>query len=137
MNALKISLLVSTLVVVPAAMAGGAEPVVKEHPGVVALSQDAAGEWVYRSFPQITRLYVHRQDRPGKSLCDDRCASTWPPLLADDGERGRRVGAWSVIKRDDGQAQWAYKGQPVYLRFHDMPEDIHAVEVEGFRQLKP
>jgi hypothetical protein len=52
-------------------------------------------------------------------------------------ESGKKVGYWSVIRRPDGNPQWAYKGQPVYMRFHDMPADPHAIEVEGFRPLKP
>jgi predicted lipoprotein with Yx(FWY)xxD motif len=120
------------------ASAGGAEPKNKEHPDVVALSQSTSGEWVYKSFPQLTRLYVTTADGPRKSGCDDTCATAWPPLAArDDDKAGRKVGNWSVVVRDNGQKQWAYKGQPVHLRFHDLPEDSYGVDVEGFRQLEP
>lgn len=129
--------IVSCLAGAALSVSQAAEPDLKSHPGVVALSQTATGEWIYRSFPQLTTLYVNDKDRPGKSLCNEKCMTAWPPLSADDSERGVQVGHWSVIARDDGKAQWAYKNQPVYLRFHDMPTGPHAIEVEGFRELEP
>jgi len=46
------------------------------------------------------------------------------------------------ITRQDGPhrretLQWAYKGQPVYMRFHDLPLGPYAKEIEGFRLLQP
>jgi predicted lipoprotein with Yx(FWY)xxD motif len=138
MTAQALSLLFSfALVLLPTAALGQSEPANKEHPGVVALSKDSGGVWAYKSFPQLTTLYTSQRDSRGKSGCDERCSSIWPPLAAGTQETGKKVGNWSVINRSDGRSQWAYKGQPVYMRFHDMPADPHAMEVEGFRPLKP
>ena len=41
------------------------------------------------------------------------------------------VGSWTIIKRDDGTRQWAYKGQPVYTLFHDNVEKPIGNGVEG------
>ena len=29
------------------------------------------------------------------------------------------MGDWTLVARDDGAKQWAYKGHPIYLLFHD------------------
>ncbi|MDR3398083.1 MAG: hypothetical protein P4M06_11035 [Pandoraea sp.] len=49
----------------------------------------------------------------GKSTCNGPCAEAWPPVMAAPGAKAE--GDYSVITRDDGKMQWAYKGKPVYL----------------------
>ena len=48
----------------------------------------------------------------GKSVCNGPCADNWPPLLVVEGESPS--GDYSVVVRDDGRKQWAYKGRPLY-----------------------
>jgi predicted lipoprotein with Yx(FWY)xxD motif len=57
-------------------------------------------------------LYSFDKDAGGKSACNGPCATNWPPLMA--GADAKASGDWSVITRDDGSKQWAYKGKPVY-----------------------
>ncbi|ROL92845.1 COG4315 family predicted lipoprotein [Pseudomonas chlororaphis] len=57
-------------------------------------------------------LYTFAKDAGGKSMCNDKCAANWPPLMAASGDKA--VGEWTVIKRDDGSMQWAYDGKPLY-----------------------
>ncbi|KVD86290.1 hypothetical protein WS63_21020 [Burkholderia stagnalis] len=57
-------------------------------------------------------LYTFDRDAPGKSMCDSGCAASWPPALADAYDTAS--GAWSIVRRDDGKMQWAYKGHPLY-----------------------
>jgi predicted lipoprotein with Yx(FWY)xxD motif len=58
-------------------------------------------------------LYTFDKDAtPGKSACNGPCATNWPPALAADGAKA--TGDWTIITRDDGLKQWAYKGKPVY-----------------------
>lgn len=58
-------------------------------------------------------LYTFDRDAtPGKSACNGPCATNWPPLMAGAMESGS--GDWTVITRDDGSKQWAYKGKPLY-----------------------
>src|SRR5271169_3136195 len=54
-------------------------------------------------------LYTWDRDTtPGKSGCNGQCATNWPPLLASaDAKAG---GDYTVVARDDGSKQWAYKG---------------------------
>jgi predicted lipoprotein with Yx(FWY)xxD motif len=58
-------------------------------------------------------LYTFDKDAGGKSACNGPCAGNWPPLMA--GSDAKAWGDWSVIARDDGGKQWAYKGRPLYL----------------------
>jgi predicted lipoprotein with Yx(FWY)xxD motif len=59
-------------------------------------------------------LYTFDKDAAGsgKSVCNGPCATNWPPLLAADGESAGSD--YSVVMRDDGRKQWAYKGKPLY-----------------------
>ncbi|MBS4079926.1 COG4315 family predicted lipoprotein [Pseudomonas rustica] len=57
-------------------------------------------------------LYTFAKDSAGKSMCNDKCATNWPPLMATAGDKS--MGDWTVIKRDDGKMQWAYQGMPLY-----------------------
>ncbi len=60
-------------------------------------------------------LYTFDRDVSGnnKSVCNDMCAKNWPPLLV--GIEGEARGAYSIVTRDDGSRQWAYKGKPLYF----------------------
>jgi predicted lipoprotein with Yx(FWY)xxD motif len=108
-----------------------------EHPGDTALSQEQSGAWVYKSFPGLAHLYTYDRDGSLVSRCVEGCASAWPPLLATIGKVGEKVGDWTIIARDDGRQQWAYKGHPAYIRFHDLEEDAQSLAAEGFHLLTP
>ena len=62
--------------------------------------------------PNGMTLYTFDKDVAGKSMCNDACASNWPPLLAMSGDAAS--GDYTVITRDDGKKQWALKGKPLY-----------------------
>ncbi|MDR2333954.1 MAG: hypothetical protein LBE61_10760 [Burkholderiaceae bacterium] len=69
--------------------------------------------------PNQMTLYVFDKDAAGsgKSVCNGGCATNWPPLAAQKGAVAEAD--WSVITRDDGSAQWAYKGRPLYYWVKD------------------
>ena len=69
--------------------------------------------------PAGMTLYTFDNDAAGsgKSACNGQCATTWPPLQAEDGDKDS--GDYSVITRDDGKKQWAYKGKPLYQWVND------------------
>jgi predicted lipoprotein with Yx(FWY)xxD motif len=68
-------------------------------------------------------LYVFDKDAGGKSVCNGQCATNWPPLVAAADAKASTD--WSVISRDDGAKQWAYKGKPLYTWAKDTkPGDI-------------
>jgi predicted lipoprotein with Yx(FWY)xxD motif len=58
-------------------------------------------------------LYVFDKDAGGKSACNGPCAANWPPLMVVGDAAGS--GDWTIVVRDDGGKQWAYKGKPLYL----------------------
>lgn len=62
--------------------------------------------------PQGLTLYTFDRDTAGKSACNGGCATNWPPLMAAPGTSA--TGDYSVITRDDGGKQWAYRGKPLY-----------------------
>jgi predicted lipoprotein with Yx(FWY)xxD motif len=57
-------------------------------------------------------LYTYAQDQPGKSVCNGECAKNWPPLAAPADAVPQ--GDWTVIQRDDGGRQWAWRGSALY-----------------------
>ena len=70
-------------------------------------------------------LYTFDRDAAGKSNCNGQCAQNWPPLMA--AADAAASGDWSVVTRDDGAKQWAYKGKPLYT----WVKDTQAGEVTG------
>lgn len=58
-------------------------------------------------------LYTFDKDAGDKSACNGPCATNWPPLVA--AADAKASGDWTLISRDDGARQWAYKGKPLYL----------------------
>ena len=72
-------------------------------------------------------LYTYDADKKGsgKSSCNGVCAVNWPPFMVAG--NAAPVGDYSVVTRDDGKAQWAFKGQPLYY----WPEDQEPGDTYG------
>ncbi|MBS0332538.1 MAG: DUF1775 domain-containing protein, partial [Proteobacteria bacterium] len=65
-------------------------------------------------------LYTFNYDTMvGMSHCEDDCAKMWPPLLAPKGSKA--FGAWTLVPRMNGAAQWALKDKPLYTYSGDKP----------------
>ncbi|KQR45757.1 hypothetical protein [Acidovorax sp. Leaf160] len=64
-------------------------------------------------------LYTFDKDTAGsgKSTCNGQCAVNWPPLMA--GTSAPTAPNYSVVQRDDGGRQIAYKGKPLYYWVKD------------------
>jgi predicted lipoprotein with Yx(FWY)xxD motif len=68
-------------------------------------------------------LYTFAKDSKGKSACNGPCATNWPPLMAASADKAGD--GYTLIKRDDGKMQWAYKDKPLYTWKNDKkPGDI-------------
>ncbi|MBC2768340.1 COG4315 family predicted lipoprotein [Pusillimonas minor] len=81
-------------------------------------------------------LYTFDKDvaGTGKSVCNGPCAVNWPPLVAEAGASAS--GDYTIITRDDGAKQWAYKGKPLYFWVKDKsPGDKTGEGVNGVWQL--
>ena len=73
-------------------------------------------------------LYTFDKDSANRSNCNGACAAAWPPFaVANPAFAG---GDFSVITRDDGTAQWAYKGMPLYF----FSGDAKAGDANGDKQ---
>jgi len=70
-------------------------------------------------------LYTYDNDKEaGKSSCVDKCLAAWPAAAVPASTKA--TGDFSVITRDDGSKQLAYKGKPLYTFVQDKaPGDIH------------
>ena len=112
--------LAATLLTAPATQAlAGASPPVKTEAGLLV---GTSGMTLYTFDTDTTGS--------GKSACNGPCAQNWPPLLAADADRGS--GDYSVVTRDDGSKQWAYKGRPLYSWSKDAkPGDTSGDGVKG------
>jgi len=62
-------------------------------------------------------LYIFDKDSDGKSACNGPCAANWPALKAEASDSAGNN--YTVIARDDGSKQWAYKGKPLYTFVKD------------------
>lgn len=70
-------------------------------------------------------LYLFEKDPRGESECYGACLSVWPPVLTDgepEAEGGAQQSKLSTIRRDDGSAQVAYNGHPLYYYQADTEE---------------
>lgn len=86
-----------------------------QTPAPAATGQTAKGEALVND--KRMTLYTFDRDAPAKSNCNGQCATNWPPLAAP--ASAQATGEWSVVTRDDGSKQWAYKGKPLYAWVND------------------
>ncbi len=70
-------------------------------------------------------LYTFDKDAAGsgKSVCNGGCATLWPPAMASASAKDN--GDYSVVTRDDGSKQWAFKGKPLYTYAQDKKAGDH------------
>jgi len=85
---------------------------------------------VYLMDADLMTLYTFAKDKRGVSNCNGACADNWPPLLGQPGmDLPRR---YSLIKREDGTYQIAYKKMPLYRWMKDTnPGDMSGDGVKG------
>src|SRR4051812_45440927 len=72
---------------------------------------------------KVMTLYVFDRDTTGKSACNGPCARSWLPLAAL--ASAQASADWTVVTRDDGSKQWAYKSKPLHTWAKDTkPGDV-------------
>ena len=82
-------------------------------------------------------LYVFAKDKPNKSVCYDKCAVAWPPLVVPNGTTVPPAmpgikGKFGVAVRTGGARQLTFDGAPLYLWFKDKkPGDMTGQGVGG------
>lgn len=79
-------------------------------------------------------VYYSDRDTPTKSNCMDVCLVDWSPMFAPDTAAGQ--GEWSVVQRDDGRRQWAFRGHPLYTYLKDSkPKGYDGSDVAGWHNV--
>ena len=58
-------------------------------------------------------LYTFDFDSKNTSACSDSCKVAWPAFIPSEGDMP--IGDFTIIDREDGNKQWAYKEMPVYF----------------------
>lgn len=89
---------------------------------------------VYVMYQDHMSLYTYDKDKVGVSNCIEECTVTWKPALL---EPGTGLGQnYTLIKREDGSMQAAFRGKPLYLYAGDKrPGDITGDGVDGMWRL--
>ena len=110
MNRIKgvlISLIAAATLAACASMTGGAmAPYTKVNDGMLVGSNN-----------MTLYTFAKHAAGSGKSMCNGPWATNWPPLLVDGSPAVS--GDYSVITRDDGKKQLAFKGMPLYFWVKD------------------
>lgn len=76
-----------------------------------------SGGQIFIMYQNHMSLYTYENDTLWVSSCYRECANAWPPaILPADTELGEN---YSLIERNDGTMQAAFKGQPLYLSVLD------------------
>ena len=75
------------------------------------LMADAAGHTLYAHDLSKPRLGIANSGR------DMETPHLWAPVLAKSEDKP--IGQWSMVTRENGDRQWAYKGMPLYTNIRD------------------
>lgn len=104
---MKISQLITTLAIGAASMAVSVSALAADAPAMASNGALVAANGM--------TLYNFDNDQAGsgKSACNGPCAALWPPMTASATDKPS--GDYSVVTRDDGARQFAYKGKPLYF----------------------
>lgn len=86
------------------------------------------GKYVLRD-QEGKALYTYDKDVDGKPHCVDKCALTWPPVLASAGA-STAVGDFKSIPRGTAR-QWTFRGKPIYTFEKDNAGETKGDGVEG------
>jgi predicted lipoprotein with Yx(FWY)xxD motif len=70
------------------------------------------------SYGKTVYTFDKDQAGSGKSECVLTCADNWPPVYVEPAIQ--LSGDFSIVNRNDGQKQLAYKGKPLYFFVKDV-----------------
>jgi len=80
-------------------------------------------------------LYLFTKDTPNTTVCYDKCATAWPPLLTTGSPvagEGVDASLLGTTDRTDGTVQVTYNGWPLYYYEKDKaPGDVVGQDVGG------
>ncbi len=108
MNRMLVSALLISGLAVTAAVPAFAEDYAS---GAIKTMKTAKGEILTDA--KGMSLYTFDKDGAGVSNCSGDCAVKWPPVTAAAGAKADNE--LSLVTRQDGSQQWAFKGKPLYF----------------------
>ncbi|RPJ25344.1 MAG: hypothetical protein EHM33_14820 [Chloroflexi bacterium] len=116
----------------PATEPPAAAPATPSGPATVSLGQnDTLGSFLVDD--KGMTLYLFTKDTPNTTVCYEKCAIAWPPLLTNgDPVAGEGVDAslFGTTDRTDGTVQVTYNGWPLYYYEKDKaPGDVTGQDV--------
>lgn len=82
-------------------------------------------------------LYTYGSDTSGVSNCSGSCLYSWPVYAPTSSSSSNLPTNVTVIKRDDGSSQYAYKGMPLYYFSSDSAGKVTGDGVSNFHVAKP
>ncbi|WP_370949835.1 SCO0930 family lipoprotein [Amycolatopsis sp. cg5] len=87
-----------------------------EQPKLVATEVEGVGQVLTDQTGKTLYRFDKDTSKPPKSNCDNACATTWPPLLADGAPQLTGVDEKMVgtVTRTDGTKQVTVNGWPIY-----------------------
>lgn len=103
------------------------------YPAQVSLVQESTG-WTYRQDATNLPLYLY-EPASANTPCTGACERQWIPLLAP--AHAKALGDWTIFKRLDCRAQWAFQQHPVYTRLHATLDQAAAQRVDHVWRLMP
>ncbi len=105
-------MVIAGLLVVGTVASADSPPAPLKHAKVAQMGEVLVG-------PSGMTLYTFANDKePGKSACTGPCAENWPPFKPEANAPAPKA-PLSIITRDDGAKQYAYKGKPLYYWKND------------------
>lgn len=97
--------------------AGNAKKEAKEH----TKAADAPAKFIKGLLTDSKGMTLYTFDNDtansGKSACNEGCIQAWPALSA--AADAKNSGDFTVVVRNDGSKQWAFKGKPLYTWVQD------------------
>lgn len=101
-------------------------------PPQFAIAEQTTGRLLVTS--QGASVYALANERPDNLLCDAGCAKEWKPVSAPAFAQAK--GAFSVLEREPGIKQWAFRGEPLYTRVGEEREhSLEGSDVPGWHNV--
>ena len=91
----------------------GSPLVAQSTPPEITIQETPTGP-VFADVGGYTLYVTERDEEPSVSTCFGPCASEWPPLRAS--ADATPFGEWTLVPRDDGLPQWAYRRVLTYRK---------------------
>ena len=91
----------------------------------------------YLADPSGNPLYTYDADTQGVSKCTGACLSAWSAYQEKSSTTTLPTDISTIQRSDNGQAQYTYRGMPLYFFTSDNPGQVTGNGMSGFSIAKP